>query len=124
VTTPDERIFVLPFDPYVYLASQRMPASVFTYYLPWHAVDPRIVGQLFDELRLNRPPLIVFRRDELVNGRWLPRQYASDLYDFLLQQGYAPLDAPVDVFGEMLVRRDRLAAARQFVEDATSSSSR
>lgn len=113
LTTPDERIFVLPFDPYVYLASERMPASAFTYYLPWHAVDPRIVAQLTSELRSNRPPLIVFRQDELVNGQWLPRDYASSLYDFLLQQGYVPLDVQPELFGDVLVRQDRLAAARE-----------
>ncbi|MGI9145247.1 MAG: hypothetical protein ACR2IK_01645 [Chloroflexota bacterium] len=113
ITVPGERILVVPFDQYVYLAANRMPASMFSYYLPWHAIDPRIDARLRDDLRAERPPVVIFRGDELVNGQWLPRQYASGLYDFLAAQGYVPLDASSPLLGDVLVRKDRLMAARE-----------
>jgi hypothetical protein len=112
ITTPGERIFVVPFDQYVYLATDRMPASVFSYYLPWHAADPRIDARLREDLHTARPPVIIFRRDELVNGQWLPKDYARGLYDFLVDEEYVPLAASSPLLGDVLVRKDRLAAAR------------
>jgi hypothetical protein len=109
---PNEPLFLLPFDPYVYLASGHMPASRFSYYLPWHTADPRIDRDLRADLVRTRPPVVIFRRDELVNGQWLPREYAGDLYDFLIAQGYAPIDPSSAFLGDILVRSDRLTAAR------------
>ncbi len=113
ITAPGEQIFVVPFDQYVYLATNRMPASVFSYYLPWHAVDPDIEARLRADLHAARPPVIVFRQNELVNGHWLPKDYASGLYDFLSGEGYVPLDASTPLLGDVLVRNDRLLAARE-----------
>jgi len=113
ITAPGERIFVVPFDQYVYLAANRMPASVFSYYLPWHAVDPRIEARLRDDLHATRPPVVIFRSNELVNGQWLPKEYASGLYAFLVDQEYVPLDASSALLGDVLVRKDRLVAARE-----------
>jgi hypothetical protein len=113
ITSPGEQIFVVPFDQYVYLATNRMPASVFSYYLPWHAVDPDIEARLRADLHAARPPVVIFRRDELVNGRWLPKDYASGLYDFLAGEGYVPLDAAAPLLGDVLIRNDRLVAARE-----------
>lgn len=116
---PDEPLFLLPFDPYVYLASGHMPASRFSYYLPWHTADPRIDRDLRADLARTRPPVVIFRRDELVNGQWLPREYARDLYDFLTSQGYAPVDPSSAFLGDILVRSDRLASARQTLSSRT-----
>jgi hypothetical protein len=113
LTAPDERIFVAPFDQYVYLAADRMPASRYSYYLPWHAADPRIRAELLEDLRRARPPLVVFRRDELVIDQWLPSQYAADVYAFLESQGYAVLDSRVPSVDNILVRQDRLTSARE-----------
>ena len=106
ITSPGERIFVVPYDPYVYLATQRMPASVFPYYFPWQAIDPRSEARLRDDLHAAPPPVIIFRGDELVNGQWMPKVYGKPLYDFLSTEGYVPL------LGDVLVRQDRLGTAR------------
>jgi hypothetical protein len=113
LTAPGEEILVVPFDPYVYLASGRMPASRLPFYFPWQAIEPRSRDVLMDDLRSARPPLVIFRGDELVNGQWLPREYAKDVHEFLLSLGYTPLDATSPLLGDVLVRQDRLAGARQ-----------
>jgi hypothetical protein len=113
LTEPGARVFVAPFDPYVYLTSGRMPASVFPYYFPWHAADPRVEARLRADLHAARPPVVIFRGDELVNGHWLPKEYGKDLYDFLLSEGYAPLDDSPSLLGDVLVPEDRLVAARE-----------
>jgi hypothetical protein len=56
---------------------------------------------------------VIFRGDELVNDQWLPREYAKDLHDFLLDQRYASLDPTSPLLGHVLVLQDRLASARQ-----------
>src|SRR5262249_58585858 len=86
--------------------------SVYSYYLPWHAVDPNIDVRIRDDLRKTRPPVIIFRRDELVNGQWLPRDYAAGLYSFLLAEGYSPLDDDTPLLRDGLVREDCLVSAR------------
>jgi hypothetical protein len=113
LTAPGEEILVVPFDPYVYLASGRMPASRLPFYFPWQAIEPRTRDVLMDDLRSGPPPVIIFRGDELVNGQWLPSEYARDLHDFLLGWQYAALDATSPLLGDVLVRQDRLAAARE-----------
>ena len=113
LTTSGEKIFVAPYDPYVYLASERMPASRYPFYFPWQAVDPRSENILLADLSAQRPPLIVFRRNELVNGQWRTGEYGANVYDFLISLGYAPLDPASARLDDILVRQDRLAAARQ-----------
>ena len=113
LTDPGERIDVVPYDPYVYLASGRLPASRFPFYFPWQAIEPRTRDQMLDDLRAEQPPVVIFRGDELVNGQWLPREYAEDLYDFLLARQYTPLDPTLPVLRDVLVRQDRLARARE-----------
>jgi hypothetical protein len=113
LTAPQEQILVVPFDQYLYLASGRMPASMFSYYLPWHAVDPRIDARLLDDMRSTRPPIVIFHRNELVNDQWRPIEYGRRLYDTLLRDGYEPLDSSSELLGDVLVRQDRLTAARE-----------
>jgi hypothetical protein len=121
LTEPGERIFVAPFDPYIYLDSQRAPASRFTFFFPWQAIDPRIEGELFRDLTTTRPALVVFRSNELVNDRWLVSDYGKRLYEFLLGQGYAPLDASSPAVGDVLVPKDRLMSARERLGLAATS---
>jgi hypothetical protein len=97
VTAPGERIFVAPYDPYLYLASGRLPASTYEFYFPWQAADPRSDGQIMDELRQRRPAAIVFHQDELVNGQYLTRDYAGQLQRLLDAERYARLPG-TDVF--------------------------
>jgi hypothetical protein len=112
ITAPGERILVVPYDPFVYLATGRMPASVFPYYFPWQAADPRSDARIRQDLHIVRPPAVIFRGNELVNGQWLPREYGKALYDFLLSEGYVPIDPTSATLGDVLVRDDRLQAAR------------
>lgn len=116
LTAPTDTLFVVPFDPYVYLAAERRPASIYTYFLPWHVVSPSIVARLNSDLLANRPAAVVFRGDEPVNDRYYAREYASDLYAFLLAQGYAPLGER-DLFGDVLMRADLVDTARARVEE-------
>jgi hypothetical protein len=97
VTAPGERIFVAPYDPYLYLAAGRLPASTYEFYFPWQAADPRSDGQIMDELRQRRPAAIVFHQDELVNGQYLTRDWAAHLQQLLDDQRYARLPG-TDVF--------------------------
>jgi len=106
LTAPNERIFVAPYDPYIYLASGRAPASTLPFYFPWQALDPRSEGKLLDDLRTVRPPLVIFRRDELVNDRWLPRDYGTRVLE-LLERDYVPLDPSSAILDDVFIRRDR-----------------
>jgi hypothetical protein len=76
---------------------------VLPFYFPWQALDPRTEGRLLDDLRTVRPPLVIFRKDELVNDRWSPREYGTRVLA-LLEREYVPLDPSSDI----LVRRDRV----------------
>jgi hypothetical protein len=113
LSSPGDRLFVAPFDPYMYLATDRMPASSLSFYFPWQAIDPRMQARLFGDLATERPPVVIFRGWERVNDRWLTGEYAKGLYDFLLSQGYAPLDAASPGLGDVLVPSERLALSRQ-----------
>jgi hypothetical protein len=115
LTAPGEKIFVAPYDPYVYLAAQRMPASRFPFYFPWQAIDPRSEGSILADLRALRPPIVVFHQNELVNGQWRTGDYGSRLYEFLIGEGYAPLDSTSEPLADVLVRPDRLVTARERV---------
>jgi hypothetical protein len=115
LTAPGEKIFVAPYDPYVYLAAQRMPASRFPFYFPWQAIDPRSEGSILADLRAQQPPVVVFHRNELVNGQWRTGDYGSRLYEFLIGEGYAPLDSTSEPLADVLVRPDRLVTARERV---------
>jgi hypothetical protein len=112
LTLPGEEIFVAPYDPYIYLASERMPASRYPFFFPWQAIDPRSEGTLISDLRTERPPLVVFRRNEKVNGQWLTGEYGARVYDALISEGYAPLDQSSPLLDDVLVRPDRLSGAR------------
>jgi uncharacterized membrane protein (UPF0136 family) len=101
LTAPSDRIFVGPYDPYIYLATNRMPAATSEFYFPWQAIDPRSAERLLADLKAARPPLIVFHRGEAVNDRWVAGEYAAPLLDALAAD-YVPLDGAPDV----LVRRD------------------
>ncbi|HEX8966654.1 MAG TPA: hypothetical protein VF937_02155 [Chloroflexota bacterium] len=120
VTAPGEKIFVAPYDPFVYLAADRMPAGRYPFYFPWQAIDPRSEGTLMSDLRAEQPPVVIFRRDELVNGQWRVGEYGARLYEFLAEQGYQPVDASSAALEHVLVRQDRLAGAREQLQIGAS----
>jgi hypothetical protein len=110
-TQPGERIFVAPYDPYLFIASERLPATRYGFYFPWQAADPATEADIIDELRAARPPVVIFMRDELVNGQYLTRSWGAGLLD-VLEREYVQLDPTEPVLADVFVRPDRLAAAR------------
>jgi hypothetical protein len=112
LTRPGERIFAAPYDPYLYLAAQRMPATTLPFFFPWQAADPRSESQLVDEIRERRPALIVFRKWEAVNDRWPLGEYAQRV-ESVIRERYAPLDESAPVLRDLYVPTERLADARQ-----------
>ena len=82
------------------------PASTLPFYFPWQALDPRSEGQLLRRPAREKPPVIVFRRDELVNDRWAPRDYGTRVLAFIDEQ-YEPLDPTSPVLNTVFLRRDR-----------------
>ena len=91
-----------------------MPATTSPFYFPWQAIDPRSQARLIADLRSARPPVIVFRHSEAVNDRWVAGEYGAQLLQ-VLGQDYAPLDPSSPVLSDVLVPRERLAAAQQRV---------
>ena len=114
LTQPGDRIFVAPYDPWVYLATNRMPAATSPFYFPWQALDPRTENRLIEDLRQARPPVIVFRQDELVNGQWRPREYGRRVLDALAADGYVTLNEAR--WPDVLVPRENLDAARRTLQ--------
>jgi hypothetical protein len=111
VTSPGDRIFVAPYDPYLYLATARLPVSTYEFYFPWQAADPRSDAQILTELRQRRPAAIVFRQDELVNGQYLTRDWASHLQHLLDDERYAVLDLD-PTLADVFVPAERLSEAQ------------
>lgn len=114
LTTPQERLFVAPYDPYLFLATGRLPATKYPFYFPWQAADPATEADLTAELQSSRPPVVVFLGDEPVNGQYLPREFGRGVLDFL-KEAYAPLDPQDPVLRDLWVRADRVDAARQWL---------
>jgi hypothetical protein len=123
LTQPGDRIFVGPYDPYVYLASDRMPATTSPFFFPWQAIDPRSESRLLDELRSARPPVILFHGAEAVNDRWMASEYAAPLLD-ALGQDYVAVDPTSPLLGDILVPRERAVQARQRLAQGLVASDR
>jgi len=124
LTSPGEKIFLAPYDPIVYLATQRMPASRYPFYFPWQAIDAQSENTLISDLEASRPPVVIFRSNELVNGRWRTGEYGARVYDFLASTGYAPLDTGSSMYADVLVRQDRLLVAREELQMQPLSATR
>jgi hypothetical protein len=110
-TQPSDRIFVAPYDPYLFLASQRLPATRYAFYFPWQAADPVTEADMIDELRASQAPMVIFMRDELVNAQYPTRVWGARMLA-VLQQEYVQLDPDDPVLGDVFVRPDRLADVR------------
>jgi hypothetical protein len=110
-TEPGDRIVVAPYDPYLYLATQRLPATRYPFYFPWQAADPAMEADAIDELRASRAPMVIFMQDELVNGQYLTRAWGARLLD-VLQRDYVQLDPHDPVLGDVFVLPDRVDAVR------------
>jgi hypothetical protein len=111
LSEPGERIFAAPYDPYLYLATQRMPATTLPFFFPWQAADPRSESQLIAEIRNRRPALIVFRKWEAVNDRW-PLGESAQRVERVIRERYTPLDESAPVLQDLYVPTERLDDAR------------
>jgi hypothetical protein len=110
LTTPDERIWAGPHEPYVYLGSGRIPASMVHLYFPWIADSP-LEDRLLADLNNVRPPLVICRFDELIFDQYLTSDWGRRLAQFL-EPRYTPLDPSDQELRWVFVRNDRLAMAR------------
>lgn len=116
-TSRDERLFVAPYDPYLYLATERLPATKYPFYFPWQAADPATEADLLGELSASRPPLVVFQRYELVNGQYLTIEWGKRVFEYL-QQEYVQVDPSHPVLGDVFMRPDRVGDVRKKLEEA------
>jgi hypothetical protein len=111
ITQPGERIMVAPYDPYLFLATQRLPATRYGFFFPWQAADPSMQADILAELDQARPPVVVFMQDERVNGQYRTGDWGRAMLDEL-ERDYVAV-APADpVLANVFVRPDRVAAAR------------
>jgi hypothetical protein len=118
ITQPGERIVVAPYDPYLFLATQRLPATRYGFYFPWQAADPSMQADILAELDQARPPVLVFMQDERVNGQYRTGDWGRAMLDEL-ERDYVAV-APADpLLGNVFVRPDRIAAARAALGVAT-----
>ncbi len=111
ITQPGERIVVAPYDPYLFLAAQRLPATRYGFYFPWQAADPSMQADMLAELDQARPPVVVFMHDERVNGQYRAGDWGRPMLDEL-QRDYVPVAPDQPVLEDVFVRPDRVAAAR------------
>jgi hypothetical protein len=111
ITQPGERIMVAPYDPYLFLATQRLPATRYGFYFPWQAADSTMQADILTELDQARPPVVVFMQNERINGQYRTGDWGRPMLDELEREYVAV--APADpLLGNVFVRPDRIAAAR------------
>lgn len=125
-TAPGDRIWAAPFEPYVYLKSNRLPASAYWYYHPWMADSPEVTEGALHDLQAAPPPLIIFRADKDIPWDFplpTPRVYGARVFAFI-QAGYTSLDEQDPVLRDVYVRNDRVDAVRtQLVQQGIVHSS-
>jgi hypothetical protein len=107
VTSPDERILAVPYNPDVYAIAGRLPINGYLYYLPWDADYARhpwfgLQHDLCADIRRNPPP-VIYDNQWRVWGRWDPKQYMACLTPILAAQ-YRLMPGETDFY----VRLDRV----------------
>lgn len=90
LTLPNDTIWVAPLQPSLYFTNNRLPASCYTFYLPWQAASDKINKELIEDLKVKRPPLIIFYRDGNIGG-YLVKDYGKTV-DYYIQQNYYQVD--------------------------------
>ncbi|MCR5758259.1 MAG: hypothetical protein K6F95_10195 [Selenomonas sp.] len=106
-TDEQDRISVFGNDNIIYVASNRLPASVYSYQFPIANVDNRIGEKYFADLHNNRPKIIVVVRQKAtapIFSRWSKKMvdflqtecynevYSNDKYIIYEQQGSGETD--------------------------------
>jgi len=81
-TTSNDYIWSGPLDFKTFYCTQRKPASKYTFYLPWHAKSPDITRELIDDLRINKPKVIILNENQSI-WRIKFRSYAKELTRFI-----------------------------------------
>jgi hypothetical protein len=106
IAAPGEPIWDVPLDPYEYLAAARPLATRYAFFLPWQGASPAITAQLLVDLDRSRPPVIIFRTDPDLLGRWSLDQYAPDVFEYV-RSHYAPTDPTDPYWSAVFLRDDR-----------------
>lgn len=90
LTQPEDAIWIAPLDPSLYFTNNRLPASRYAFYLPWHAASDKINQEIIDDLNFNKPPLIIFNKDIDIWG-YEVKDYGKVIYNNI-QQNYFQVD--------------------------------
>jgi len=91
-TAPDQTVLYLPIAPGGYLATDRLPGSFYSFFLPWQADLPDAQDRLIADIERNRVAAIVLDPDTAVWEKYRFRDYAPRVYAHILS-AYRPLDA-------------------------------
>lgn len=87
LTKPDDTIWVAPLDPSLYFTNNRLPASRYTFYLPWSAASNNINEELIEDLKVKQPPLIIYNREADIWGE-IVKDYGKTIDEYILQNYY------------------------------------
>ncbi len=84
ITLPNDTIWVAPLQPSLYFINNRLPASRYTFYLPWQSISEEINKEILEDLNVKKPPLIIFSRDVEI-GEYALKDYGKVIDDYVLQ---------------------------------------
>ena len=113
-TEPADRIWAAPFEPSLYVETNRLPASPYAYYHPWLADSPAITAGLLRDLRAVRPPVVVFKADWHIPWAFplpVPAEFGREVFAYI-QQEYVALDPADPVLRDVYLRRSELDTLR------------
>ncbi len=105
LTQPNDTIWIAPFDPSRYFINDRLPASKYTYYLPCHAKSSIINEELIEDLKVKKPPLIIFDRDADIWG-YVVKDYGKTV-DHYIQQNYYQVDPDDPIYKNIYLINSR-----------------
>ena len=87
LTQPDDTIWVAPLTPSLYFSNKRLPASRYTFYLPWNAASDKINEKLIEDLTEKKPLIIIFNRDAAIWG-YLVKDYGNVIDEYISNYYY------------------------------------
>lgn len=97
ITQPNDTIWVAPLEPSLFITNNRLPASRYTFYLPWQSVSDEINEELIEDLKVKKPPLIIFARDAVIWDRYVLKDYGEVIDDYI-QTNYYQVDSDDPVY--------------------------
>lgn len=92
LTQPEDPIWVAPIEPLLYFTNDRLPASRYTFYLPWQSMSDKINEEILEDLRVKKPPLIIFERNTIIFERYKLKDYGRVIDDYI-QRNYYQVDS-------------------------------